>query len=98
MVTFVNSTYAGSDMKYVVSGVRVRTGPSKEGYNAIRLQLAGTDVELDIDVDFSTAESIQEAINEATSVGKTTSGCHFDINDVSAKDLIDELHNRFNNE
>ena len=98
MVTFVKSTYSGSSKQYAVSGVRVSDGPSQFGNNAIRLQLAGTDVELDIDVSFETAESIQQAINEATSVGKTTSGCHFDINDVSAKDLIDELHNRFNNE
>ena len=98
MVTFVNSTYAGSDMKYVVSGVRVRTGPSKEGYNAIRLQLAGTDVELDIDVSFETADSIQREINETKGIKATTNDASFDINDVSAKDLIDELYNRFNNE
>lgn len=96
MVTFVDSTYAGSSKKYAVSGVRVSCGPDKDDLNEIRLQLAGTEVELDIRVDYSVAESIQQAINEATCLGKTASGYHFNINDVSARDLIDELYNRFN--
>ena len=98
MVTFVKSTYSGSSKQYAVSGVRVSDGPSQFGNNAIRLQLAGTDVELDIDVSFETAESIQQAINEAKGIKATTNDASFDINDVSAKDLIDELYNRFNNE
>ena len=98
MVTFVKSTYSGSSKQYAVSGVRVSDGPSQFGNNAIRLQLAGTTLELDINVDYSVAESIQKAIDQANGIKATTNDASFDINDVSAKDLIDELYNRFNNE
>jgi hypothetical protein len=109
MVTLVKSTFPGSDRQYAVSGVRVSCGPITWGDNEIRLQLAGTALELDINVDYSTAQSIQGAIDEANgvkgpvnvdySVAQSNKGpvdAPFDINDVSAKDLIVELYSRFN--
>lgn len=99
MVTFVKSTYPGSDCQYAVSGVRVANGPSIGGDNEIRLQLAGTELELDICVDYSTAQSIQGAIDEADSVKGPVDDAHcFDITQVAIKDLIEELSNRFNEE
>jgi hypothetical protein len=99
MVTFVKSTYPGSDRQYAVSGVRVAAGPSMGGDNEIRLQLAGTELELDIYVDYSTAQSIQGAIDKANSVKGPVDDAHcFDITQVAVKDLIEELSNRFNEE
>jgi len=98
MVTFVKSTYPGSGMQYAVSGVRVLYGPDEGGHNVIRLQLAGTALELDIKVDYSIAQGIQQVINEANGVKEPVSDAPFDITEVDIKDLIDELASRFNGE
>lgn len=98
MVTFVKSTYPGSDKQYVVSGVRLLHGPDKDGFNTIRLQLAGTNLEFDIDVDYSVAQGIQHVINEASGVKEPVNDAPFDITEVNIKDLLDELVSRFNEE
>ena len=95
MVTFVESTYPGSDKQYAVSGVRVYCGPAKDGLNKIRLQLAGTMLELDIPVDYPVAQSIQDTIDKANVDEKPVSDPPFDITEVDIKDLIDELASRF---
>jgi hypothetical protein len=69
-----------------------------EGFNEIRLQLAGTELEFDIYVDYAVAVSIQRAIDEVIPSERTFNNGLFDITGVSAKALIDELYNRFNEE
>ena len=98
MVTFVKSTYPGSDKQYAVSGVRVLYGPDEDGFNKIRLQLAGTNLELDIKVDYPVARSIQDMIDKANVDEKPVSDPPFDITEVDIKDLIDELASRFEEE
>ena len=98
MVTFVKSTYPGSDRQYAVSGVRVSCGPEEGGFNTIRLQLAGTELELDISVDYAVAQDIQEAINKANGSEEPGSTAPFDITEVDIKDLIAELASRFGGE
>ena len=101
MVTFVNSTYSGSSKQYAVSGVRVLEGPMSGGSNDLRLQLAGTNLEFDIPVDYDTALLIQKAISKSKNNEEedlyTPEPTKFDIGDVELKDLVEELYNRFNN-
>lgn len=96
MVTFVKSTYPGSKAKYAVSGVRVSCSPTEAGNNEIRLQLAGTELELDINVDYAVALSIQRSIDEANGIKEPINDVehNIDFSNINSMVLIDELANR----